>query len=125
MYAHIAKDSGTVDALPDLIGSGCVVAPDWPKRVSTCWGSPNTYPNYQSTTPICTQNGKTNAANMIRIGIKKGYCRLPGCYISPSPSPSPSPNPTPTPTPTPNEPCPDQNEKLDSQDKPNENKPKI
>ena len=67
--------------LPDLIGTGCVKAPDWPKRRSTCWSSgSNTYPFYNSTPfPICTNNGKKNALNMIRIGIIKDHCDLPCC----------------------------------------------
>lgn len=50
-------------------GSGCLVSPGG-KNVTTCWGSPNVYPNYNSTsTPICTNDRVKNAANMIRIAI--------------------------------------------------------
>jgi hypothetical protein len=53
--------------LPDLIGSGCLGG--------GCWGPPNTYQNYQSTKlPVCSGNVTTDGANMIRIGILKGYC---------------------------------------------------
>jgi hypothetical protein len=80
MYAKIMVSGGTSLGLPDAIGTGCVVAPDYPKHISYCWPSPNTYPNYNTTpTPICTSSGVKNAANMIRIGIKKGYCKIPAC----------------------------------------------
>jgi hypothetical protein len=46
--------------------------------MNVCWSSPNTYPNYNNTIrPICTTNHVKNAANMIRIGLLKGYCGLP------------------------------------------------
>ncbi len=46
--------------------------------MNVCWPSPNTYPNYNNTIrPICTADHVKNAANMIRIGLLKGYCKLP------------------------------------------------
>jgi hypothetical protein len=57
---------GLSTGLPDRYGTGCL---------DGCWGSPNTYYNYVNTVlPICTANQITNAANMIRIAIVKGYC---------------------------------------------------
>ena len=80
MYAKIKLSATTSSGLPDNYGSGCVVAPDYPKHWSTCFGPPNTYLNYNGTpTPICTSSGVKNAANMIRIGIKKGHCQIPPC----------------------------------------------
>ena len=85
LYATAGLASGTFTGLPDLYGSGCVVAPDFPKRVNTCFPAPNTYPNYNSTpTPICTGSGVKNAANMIRIAINRGWCRLPICIGYPT-----------------------------------------
>jgi hypothetical protein len=85
LYAIVKKDDGTWIGLPDLIGTGCVVAPDFPKHMNICWGSPNTYPNYSSTsTPICTTSGVKNAANMIRIGLNRGWCKLPICIAYPN-----------------------------------------
>lgn len=61
--------------LPDLYGSGCVSTAS-----GDCWGPPNTYLNYNdSPTPICTNSPIKNGANMIRIGIIKGYCSLSSC----------------------------------------------
>lgn len=84
MYAKIKLSATTSSGLPDNYGSGCVVAPDYPKHWSTCFGPPNTYLNYNGTpTPICTSSGVKNAANMIRIGIKKGHCQIPPCWSHP------------------------------------------
>ena len=83
-YATATLDNGTSIGLPDLYGSGCVVGPDFPKAINTCWPAPNTYPNYNSTTtPICTSSGIKNAANMIRIAINRGWCKLPICIRYP------------------------------------------
>ncbi len=81
MYAKVLTTPTTSSGLPDLYGTGCVKAPDFPKSISTCWGAPNTYPIYNTAYggayPICTSSGIKNAANMIRIGIIKGHCNLP------------------------------------------------
>ena len=70
-YAKVLGDDGvTWLGLPDRYGTGCIS--------STCWGPPNTYQNYINTvTPICTNNVVTDGANMIRIGIVKGFCSEP------------------------------------------------
>ena len=84
LYAVVRLSNGTWIGLPDLVGTGCVRAPDFPKRQSTCWGPPNTYTNYNTTpTPICTGSGIKNAANMIRIAINRGWCKLPLCIKYP------------------------------------------
>lgn len=84
LYATAGLDNGTWTGLPDLYGTGCVVG-DFPKAIRTCWGAPNTYPNYNSTpTPICTPSGIKNAANMIRIAINRGWCKLPICIRYPT-----------------------------------------
>ena len=55
LYAIVKLNNGTWIGLPDLLGTGCVKAPDFPKKMNVCWGSPNTYPTYNTTpTPICT-----------------------------------------------------------------------
>lgn len=83
LYAKVKLTATTSTGLPDLIGTGCVYAPDYPRHMSICFGPPNTYPNYNATpTPICTSSGVKNAANMIRIGIKKGHCKIPTCWHS-------------------------------------------
>lgn len=65
-YAFACKIDGTCTGLPDLYGSGCL---------DGCWGPPNTYYNYQSSKiPICTGDVTVNGANMMRIGLIKGYC---------------------------------------------------
>lgn len=85
LYAKISINSTTTAGLPDLIGSGCVVAPDFPKHMNVCWPAPNTYPTYNSSpTPICTSSGVKNAANMLRIAISRGWCKLPLCLSYPS-----------------------------------------
>lgn len=85
LYARVAINSTFVIGLPNLYGTGCVVAPDFPKRMNICWPAPNPYGAYNGTsTPICTTSGIKNAANMIRIGIQKGYCKLPLCLAYPS-----------------------------------------
>jgi hypothetical protein len=85
LYAQVSLDEGKSVGLPDLYGTGCVVAPDMPKKICTCWGGSNNYPFYnKSSTPICSKCGIANAANMIRIGIMKGYCKLPICTSYPT-----------------------------------------
>jgi hypothetical protein len=74
-YVKTTKTDPNGRGLPDNYGSGCLVAPDAPRRIDFCFGAPNTYLNYNnSKTPICTSNAVKNAANMIRIGIQKGLC---------------------------------------------------
>lgn len=65
-YAGIRHPDGTTSGLPDMIGTGCL---------NGCWGPPNIYYNYQNTpTPICSGNVVSDGANMMRIGLLKGYC---------------------------------------------------
>lgn len=83
-YAKTAKFGQSV-GLPDAYGSGCLVAPSAPKRISVCWGAPNTYDQYNSSaTPICTDDYIKNGANMLRIGIMKGLCNDNSSAISSS-----------------------------------------
>jgi hypothetical protein len=85
LYAKVSINSTTSAGLPDLYGTGCVVAPDFPKGMNICFPNPNTYAAYNSTpTPICTKSGVKNAANMIRIAIQRGYCKLPICLAFPN-----------------------------------------
>lgn len=64
----LTSDGVTYAGLPNLYGSGCL---------NGCWGPPNFYYDYSATVlPICTGDVVKNGANMIRIGIVKGYCEL-------------------------------------------------
>lgn len=66
-YAKVCTPDDCI-GLPDLYGTGCL---------NGCWGPPNTYYNYQSSKiPVCTGNIITDGANMLRIGILKGYCGI-------------------------------------------------
>jgi hypothetical protein len=77
-YAQSSKSGLQGVGLPHGLGSGCIVAPDAPKRVDICWGAPNVYDQYNnSKTPICGASLIKNAANMIRIGIQRDLCDLP------------------------------------------------
>ena len=76
-YAKTTKSGLEGQGLPHGYGSGCVVAPEYPKAVDICWGAPNFYQQYnKSKTPICGSSFTRNAANMIRIGIEKKLCDL-------------------------------------------------
>lgn len=77
-YAKTSKAGLLGEGLPHGYGSGCIVAPDSPRRIDICWGAPNVYDQYNnSKTPICGRSLSSNAANMIRIGIERGLCDLP------------------------------------------------
>ena len=77
-YAKTSKAGLLGVGLPHGYGSGCIVAPDSPRRIDICWGAPNVYDQYNnSKTPICGRSLSNNAANMIRIGIQRGLCDLP------------------------------------------------
>lgn len=68
-------DIGEGGGLPHGYGTGCLVAPNTDKKQATCWSKPNVYDQYnKSKTPICTPDHVRNAANMLRIGIKRGIC---------------------------------------------------
>jgi len=66
-YGKYLFPNGTSTGLPDLYGTGCLG--------EGCWGPPNTYLNYQNTLlEICSGDVVKDGANMLRIGILKGYC---------------------------------------------------
>ena len=69
-YAKVMIPSGN-QGLPGKYGSGCLVAPNLPKKMGSCWAAPNTYPNYSNTDrAICDPiDYIKNGANMIRIGL--------------------------------------------------------
>jgi hypothetical protein len=48
-YAKTSKAGLLGVGLPHGYGSGCIVAPDSPRRIDTCWGAP----------PMCTTNTTT------------------------------------------------------------------
>jgi hypothetical protein len=78
-YVKTNKEGLEGPGLPHGYGSGCVVAPQAPKGINNCWGSPNVYQDYNlSKTPICTKDHIKNAANMIRIALKRSgdLCNL-------------------------------------------------
>ena len=60
---------------PDGRGTGCVKAPDFPKRVGICY---YTNPPYdvtaEQTASFCTNNGKANALAQLRDGLKNLKC---------------------------------------------------
>ncbi len=73
-YAKVLLNGNSL-GLPDRYGSGCLGR--------GCWGPPNTYHLYSNTPlPICTGNTIKDGANMIRIGIVKGFCDLYGLRSS-------------------------------------------
>jgi hypothetical protein len=77
-YAKASKTGLLGKGLPHGYGSGCMVAPDSPRRINICWGAPNVYDQYnKSKTPIFGRSLRNNAANMIRIGIERVLCDLP------------------------------------------------
>lgn len=59
----------------DNLGTGCVRAPDLPKRVTTCAYE---FPSYGLTpaehSALCTDSGKTNAVGQLRHAIQNDRC---------------------------------------------------
>mmetsp|Transcript_12824 Transcript_12824/g.39455 ORF Transcript_12824/g.39455 Transcript_12824/m.39455 type:complete len:255 (-) Transcript_12824:251-1015(-) len=56
-------------------GTGCIKAPDFPKRMRACW---YTDPDYgyddETIASMCTESGVSNAAGTIRAAIREGKC---------------------------------------------------
>ncbi len=70
-YLNVASSSSGSSGnqgLPEISGTGCLVAPTLSKQMGTCWYP---YPIYSSTNrAMCDQiNFIKNGANMIRVGL--------------------------------------------------------
>lgn len=63
------------------IGTGCVKAPDYPKKVSTCYYTSSEYRNWAMAdrTSFCTPNGMQNAVAQLRHAVLNKQCALPTC----------------------------------------------
>ena len=65
------------------LGTGCVRAPDYPKRVRICYYKDPAYPlTAAERVSFCTDSGNVNAAAQLRHAIRNDKCALPaggGC----------------------------------------------
>lgn len=62
----------------DNSGTGCVKAPDYGKKVSTCFYSDNSYLLTQAERDsFCTEFGKENAVAQLRHAIRNNACSIP------------------------------------------------
>lgn len=58
-------------------GTGCVRAPDFPKRVSTCYFDDPRYPlTTAERSSFCTDSGKSNAVAQLKHAIRNNACKL-------------------------------------------------
>lgn len=59
-------------------GTGCVRAPDYPKKVSSCFYSSSSYVLSQSErNSFCTNSGKSNAVAQLQHAIRSNACSIP------------------------------------------------
>eukprot|EP01025_Chloroclados_australasicus_P054969 TRINITY_DN657_c0_g2_i3.p3 TRINITY_DN657_c0_g2~~TRINITY_DN657_c0_g2_i3.p3 ORF type:complete len:222 (-),score=8.43 TRINITY_DN657_c0_g2_i3:1423-2088(-) len=89
-YYGTSSGSGTATAAKDALtrgyplatdgrGTGCVVAPDFPKGISTCWYDSFNGPHYgkainQISSIFCTNQGIRNGAAQLRHAIQNDAC---------------------------------------------------
>eukprot|EP00737_Agarophyton_chilense_P001353 gb/GEZJ01001519.1/.p1 GENE.gb/GEZJ01001519.1/~~gb/GEZJ01001519.1/.p1 ORF type:complete len:191 (-),score=22.71 gb/GEZJ01001519.1/:491-1063(-) len=67
----------------DKRGTGCVRAPDFPRKVGRCYYSDYVYNLPKDVVDsFCTGNGKNNAVAQIRHAIRNDACGLPQCHSS-------------------------------------------
>eukprot|EP00178_Gracilaria_changii_P019587 TRINITY_DN56722_c0_g1_i1.p1 TRINITY_DN56722_c0_g1~~TRINITY_DN56722_c0_g1_i1.p1 ORF type:complete len:175 (-),score=6.01 TRINITY_DN56722_c0_g1_i1:129-581(-) len=62
----------------DGLGTGCVMAPEFPKRRTYCYAMRSEYDHLPMLfrESMCTDSGLNNAANVLRDAIEKNQCGL-------------------------------------------------
>eukprot|EP00737_Agarophyton_chilense_P004682 gb/GEZJ01006109.1/.p1 GENE.gb/GEZJ01006109.1/~~gb/GEZJ01006109.1/.p1 ORF type:complete len:145 (-),score=14.10 gb/GEZJ01006109.1/:167-601(-) len=81
MYVKTATTGNGYHGWPRNVndqGTGCVKAPEFPRRRTYCWYQRSEYNNHPLSVrnTFCTNSGVTNAANQLKYAIEKDQCAL-------------------------------------------------